>query len=103
MKNAKLNKTDEDNERNKIPELRPLDVSEEISADANGSSEFSLLSRSLSHFSSNLYSELQLNDLIKPDKKHRNVAYSPICIHLLLSLIMLGAHGKTKVEMLKVK
>ena len=94
--------SEEEKRNRKFPELKPINVSNNITADKNTSFEVSFLSRSLSHFSSKLYSELVLNDLIKPDKKHKNIAYSPICIHLLFSMIMLGAHGKTKLEMLEV-
>ena len=99
MTNDGIAKSDE---KSGIPGLKPLNVSKDLMADNNNSSEFTLLSKSLSQFSSNLYSELISNEITKPDKKHKNIAYSPICIHLLFSLIMLGAHGKTKVEMLEV-
>ena len=49
-----------------------------------------------------LYSELLINSIIKSKEQHENVAYSPICIHLMLALIMLGSHGKTKTELIKV-
>ena len=82
--------------------MKPLGMTKNVSVDGNNSCEVPFLSRSLSHFSSKLYSELLLNDLIKPNKEHKNIAYSPICIHLLFSMMMLGAHGKTKLEMLEV-
>ena len=60
------------------------------------------ISASVSRFSAKLYSELLINSIIKSKEQHENMAYSPICIHLMLALIMLGSHGKTKTELLKV-
>ena len=60
------------------------------------------ISASVSRFSAKLYSELLINSIIKSKEQHENVAYSPICIHLMLALIMLGSHGKTKTELIKV-
>ena len=60
------------------------------------------ISASGSRFSAKLYSELLINSIIKSKEQHKNMAYSPICIHLMLALIMLGSHGKTKTELLKV-
>ena len=60
------------------------------------------ISASVSRFSAKLYSELLINSIIESKEQHENMAYSPICIHLMLALIMLGSHGKTKTELIKV-
>ena len=60
------------------------------------------ISASVSRFSAKLYSELLTNSILKSKEQHENMAYSPICIHLMLALIMLGSHGKTKTELIKV-
>ena len=60
------------------------------------------ISASVSRFSAKLYSDLLINSILKSKEKHENMAYSPICIHLMLALIMLGSHGKTKTELIKV-
>ena len=60
------------------------------------------ISASVSRFSAKLYSELLINSITKSKEQHENMAYSPICIHLMLALVMLGSHGKTKTELIKV-
>ena len=60
------------------------------------------ISASVSRFSAKLYSELLIYSIIESKEQHENMAYSPICIHLMLALIMLGSHGKTKTELIKV-
>ena len=60
------------------------------------------ISASVSRFSAKLYSELLTNSILKSKEQRENMAYSPICIHLMLALIMLGSHGKTKTELIKV-
>ena len=60
------------------------------------------ISASVSRFSAKLYSELLIKSIIESKEQHENMAYSPICIHLMLALIMLGSHGKTKTELIKV-
>ena len=64
----------------------------------NGDTKYKEIIFSLNKFSSKLYSQLHT----QPKKKDRNIVFSPICIHLMLLLIMLGAHGNTKTEMLRV-
>ena len=86
---------------NSFPQLKPFVVSKQKSEKWNKELKYMLITEALGKFSSNLYSELTTNDLIKPQKKDTNIAYSPICIHLMLALIMLGSHGKTKTEMLE--
>ena len=60
------------------------------------------ISASVSRFSAKLYSKLFTNSILKSKEQRENMAYSPVCIHLMLALIMLGSHGKTKTELIKV-
>ena len=70
--------------------------------EGNDESNYKSISASVSRFSAKLYSELLINSIIESKEQHENMAYSPICIHLMLALIMLGSHGKTKTELIKV-
>ena len=72
------------------------------SKEINDVLNYKSISASVSRFSAKLYSELLINSIIESKEQHENMAYSPICIHLMLALIMLGSHGKTKTELLKV-
>ena len=64
----------------------------------NKNAEFNDIIRVVNRFSSKLYSAI----LSHPHRSSKNVVFSPFCIHLMLSLIMLGAKGNTKIELAKV-